>query len=298
MITDTHADMLPDTRQRLRAFITEALQREVDFIIQLGDFCHARDQERDFLDIWNRFTGKRYHVLGNHDMDFTTKEETMDFWNMPSKWYSFDIGPFHFVVLDANYLYREGAYIDYERANFYVDNQFRTFVTPEQITWLKDDLNNTLKPVILFSHQSLINPCWGIKNRFEIQDLLEKVNTKSGRQKVVACFNGHDHIDFHRQLNGIHYIEINSAAYQWLGSEYASRSRYPEEMYTKFKHLEKVAPYTDSLYAFIHLDPAGKLKIEGIQSAWLGPSPEELGHPEPVYGCRYSACISDRNVSF
>ena len=298
IISDTHADMLPDTLDRLESFIAMAIRRDVQFIIQLGDFCHPREQERDFLKIWNQFPGPRYHVLGNHDMDFATKEETMEYWQMPSKYYSFDQGNFHFIILDANYLNQEGKYTDYQRANFYVDDKYRAFIPPEQIEWLKDDLQKTNKNVMIFSHQSLINPCWGIKNRIEIQDILEKVNKNDSETKVVACFNGHDHIDFHRFINGIHYLEINSASYQWLGEAFSNKTRYAKEYYEHYQHLDKVAPYKDPVYCFINATDDGKLIIDGVKSQWLAPSPQELGVPEQVYGCRNSAQISNRILNY
>ena len=41
IVTDAHHGMLPDTEQRLEKFINEAVIRNVDFIIQMGDFLPA-----------------------------------------------------------------------------------------------------------------------------------------------------------------------------------------------------------------------------------------------------------------
>lgn len=37
-----------------------------------------------------------------------------------------------------------------------------------------------------------------------------------------------------------------------------------------------------------------QMKIEGIQSEWMAPSPDEFHVPKQVYGMEYSANISDR----
>ncbi len=37
-----------------------------------------------------------------------------------------------------------------------------------------------------------------------------------------------------------------------------------------------------------------QIKIEGVQSEWIAPSPDELNIPKQVYGMQYSAKISDR----
>jgi len=284
---------------RLEKFIDKANHKDLDFIIQLGDFCFPKKEHSGFLNLWNEFTKPKYHVLGNHDMDVSSKGETMDFWGMPDNYYSFDQKGIHFIVLDANYLYSDHRYIDYDTANFYVEDKLRTYINPAQINWLINDLQNTELPTIIFSHQSLINPIWGIKNRVQIQEILEKENQRVAYQKIIACLNGHDHIDFHRTLNSIHYLEINSMSYQWLGEAYSNKSRYPESFYDTYQHLDKLAPYKDSLFAFAEIDVhQNKMTIEGIQSEWLAPSPADLDVPKQVYGAQSSASISDRVIRF
>jgi hypothetical protein len=93
-------------------------------------------QNKDFMGIWETFKGSKYHVLGNHDMDKNSKAEMVDYWEMPGSYYSWDYQGVHFVVLDANFLHKDGTYIDYERANFYVDDSYRTFIDPRQINGL------------------------------------------------------------------------------------------------------------------------------------------------------------------
>ncbi len=295
IVTDVHADMLPDAGQRLAKFINEAQIENVDFIIQLGDFCRPRENEKSIFEIWNEYPGLKYHVLGNHDVDFNIKKEIIEFWDMPSNYYSFDKDNFHFIVLDANYLYQDGKYIDYANANFYVSDEQRAYINPEQIKWLKKDLEKTDKLTIIFSHQSLINVLWGVKNRIEIQEILEQENKNAGFQKVIACFNGHDHIDFHREINGIHYFEINSVGYQWMGNGYTDSNCYDSITTSRFKHLNNVAVYKDPLYAFVTIKN-NRLIIKGIQSEWYCASPKEKGIPGKIYGCKYSPAISDYEI--
>ncbi len=295
IMADAHADLIPDKNERIEKFIREAIAKEVNFIIQLGDFCFPKKENKDFLAIWQQFKNPKYHLLGNHDMDVSSKAVIMDFLEMSKKYYSFDQKGIHFIVLDANYLYADNEYSDYDTANFYVDDALRTYINPAQIEWLANDLKQTNLPTIVFSHQSLINPIWGIKNRVQIQELLEKENQRAGFQKVIACFNGHDHIDFHRTLNNIHYLEVNSMSYQWIGEKYSNKTRYPAALYNQYGNLDKLAPYKDALYAFVELDISkGQLKIEGIQSEWLAPSPADLKMPKQVYGAQSSPIISNR----
>ncbi|MBT6654862.1 MAG: alkaline phosphatase, partial [Flavobacteriaceae bacterium] len=104
IVSDVHQDIIHDGVSRLSLFISEMKKRKPDFIIQLGDFSLPRKQNQLFIDKWNSFNGPKYHVLGNHDMkDFGyKKEETMRWWKMQKRYYSFDLNGFHFIVLDGN----------------------------------------------------------------------------------------------------------------------------------------------------------------------------------------------------
>jgi len=292
IVADVHHGMIPDALDRLEVFIEKSQERNVDFIIQLGDFCHGTSNSKDFLSVWRSFKNPKYHVLGNHDMDLTSKEVVMDFWGMEEAYYSFTEKGIRFIIMDANFLYQEGKYIDYNKANFYVPDNMRTYIHPDQISWLEQTLQASSEPCIVVSHQSLWHYQYGVKNRLEIQQILE-----NHQDKIICCLNGHNHIDYHHKQNGIDYLEINSMSYQWLGDKYSAK-RYSTEQHKLYQHLHKVAPYEDPLYAFATIDLHGSMKIEGVRSQWLSPSPKELGVPDQVLGSQYSASISDREVLY
>lgn len=293
IVADVHKDLMPDADERLEKFIEESIERNVDFIIQLGDFCMAGPNNRDFLGIWETYEGPRYHVLGNHDMDGHSKQQMIDFWGMPGTYYSFDFQGVHFVVLDANFLYQDGKFVDYENANFYVDDRYRTYVNDEQIEWFKGDLESTDLNTVVVSHQSLWHYAWGIKNRLTLQKIME-----AHQEKIICCLNGHNHIDFHHHQNGIDYLEINSMSYQWMREPYKNSERFPKELYEQYKWLPHLAPYKDPLYAFAEIDPRGSMTIEGVRSEWVYPSPYDMGMPLDVLGNRLSAEISDYELRF
>lgn len=74
LFTDLHHDVIPDGLERLNSFITRAREAEVDFIIELGDFCHPCHNNEELLSIFNGFEKPHYHVIGNHDTDLYTKK--------------------------------------------------------------------------------------------------------------------------------------------------------------------------------------------------------------------------------
>ncbi|MDO5980056.1 metallophosphoesterase family protein [Flavivirga spongiicola] len=289
IVSDVHKDLMPDADQRLETFIDEAQKRKVDFIIQMGDFCFGETKNKAFLKIWETFEGTKYHILGNHDMDRQSKQEIMNFWGMPKAYYSYDLGGYHFIVLDANFLFQDGKFIDYERANFYVDSKFRTYIDNEQIEWFKADLEATRLPTIVFSHQSLWH---SVNNRLILQRIIEKQ-----KEKVISCISGHSHIDFHHQKNDINYIGINSMSYQW-SQNYTTTERFPKELYKQYGNLHHIAGYKDPLYAFATLKPKGTMKIEGVKSEWMPPSPYDLGMPRKKEGEINSPQISNYQVNY
>lgn len=292
IVADVHQDLIPDGMKRLERFMLEAEKRNLDFILQLGDFCMASEKNKAFLNLWNAYENPTYHVLGNHDMDLQSKSEIMDYWGMPKSYYSFQNKGIRFIILDANFLYQDGQFVDYEKSNFYVDDQFRTFIDPTQIEWLSDQLESSNMPTIIFSHQSLWHYQWGVKNRLEIQQLLEK-----HQDQIICCMNGHNHQDYHHQQNGIDYIEINSMSYYWVGEAYQT-IRYSEELRKEYKWLDHIAPYQDPLYAFVRIQSSGTITIEGVRSQWVPPSPFEAGMPEQMVGMALKAQISDYQIQW
>jgi len=265
---DVHKDIMHDADGRLEVFIRDASKRKVDFIIELGDFCRPYDYNLDFLKIWNSFPGEKYHVLGNHETDGGfSKDQVIRYLNSPGKYYSFDKHGYHFIVLDGN------------DQNPSPDKSpgYPRYIGEEQRNWLINDLKSTQSPVILFSHQSLEND--GIENRVQIRSILEKENQSAGFKKVIACFSGHHHTDYAKNINGINYIEINSMSYQWVGEKY-QMIRYSKEIDSKYPYIKYTIPYKDPLYAFVEINEK-EIIIEGRKSSFVGPGPEELGIPEP-----------------
>jgi predicted phosphodiesterase len=267
LIADVHQDIMHDGEQRLQSFINEAKQRHPDFIIQLGDFALPREQNQSFLDIWNSYQGNRYHVLGNHDMrDFGyTREQTMAWWDMKERYYSFNKKGIHFIVLDGNDPNPE-PWSGYDR-----------YIGKEQKQWLIEDLQNTNDPIIIFSHQTLQLESDGVTNMKDIRIILENENKRVGYNKVLCCLSGHTHTDYMIKLNGIYYVQINSASYRWVGSKYQI-IRYSKEIDEQFGNIKKTIPYKEPLYTFMTIK-SNKIVIESRKTEFVGPGPKELGIP-------------------
>jgi len=286
LIADVHQDIMHDGHQRIKAFTQAMAKAKADFICQLGDFCWPHERNRGFLERWEQFDGARYHVLGNHDMDGGyTREHTVAFWGMPGKHYSFDTKGVHVMVLDGNE--PGGKRKGYKR-----------YVSQEQLAWIRGDLKTVTRPTIVFSHQAL-DDATGIENSEEVRKVLEEAKTKAGQNRVVACFCGHHHDDQATQINGIHYIRINSASYSWLGEKFKHES-YSTDIHDKFPWISHTAPYRNPLWALVDIDlTKGRLVIKGRKTSWVGPTPWELGIDTQTKDPEVCAPrISDRVLSF
>lgn len=282
---DVHKDVMHDADERLQEFIDKANAKNSDFVIQLGDFCTPKDTNRAFLSIWESYP-ENYHVIGNHETDGGfSKQEVIDFWKMPKPYYSFDKNGFHIIVLDGN-----DKNPSPDRAPGY-----SRFVGKEQVQWLKEDLQTTQLPCLVFSHQSIEKNTDGLENRKEIRALFENENKKAGFNKVIACFSGHHHTDHVASINEIYYIQINSMSYQWLGGDYKT-IRYSKEIDEKYEWIKYTAPHKEPLYAFVEINQ-DEIKIEGVRSSFVGPTPDELGYPAPPENNPLTPTISDRNLS-
>lgn len=264
-----------DNAWRVEKFIGEANERKADFIIQLGDFVCPDASGQRVVDIWNRFKGPRYHVLGNHDAEFAGKEAVMRFQGQPEKYYSFDCGNFHFAVLDTNYSRDNGIDRDYSPDNRH-SGDGNCYVSAEELRWLGQDLAATNKRCFLFAHAALAEGDWVVYNLHELQRVLWSENQRAGYNKVTMCFSGHDHADAYLFQGGIHYLLVNSMSHKYIFPECARDSWNAEALRKEYGELRHVVPYRDPLYAFVCLKDNGLIRVIGKQSEYVGASPLEM----------------------
>lgn len=271
IITDLHyGNLTPNGNERLEVFAKAVAKEKPNYVIQLGDFCHPEKQAKKLMKTWNSITCPRHHVLGNHDMDKGTKADIQKLWGMKNRYYDFDINGWKFIVLDMNNLRKDDKYIPYAHANFYVNRSMRAWPDPEQLKWLNTTLVATELPVLIYTHQPL---CSGHKNRPDtpqhraIQDIIKKHRTKNLVPKVRAAICGHHHLDWHRQIDGVHHICINSASYLW--------------------HKGRPWGYKDALFTFMEIKN-GRLTLSGMKTTW---------NKQPQ-GIDKDPTISERNITF
>ena len=226
IITDMHKTTKADSSTRIYSAATdkmnvfiEAMKKEKpSFIIELGDcvdtLSKGTDPAANLRAIETQFTSlgtPAYHVLGNHDFDNLKREAflsgiTNTGIDKGKTYYSYDAEGVHCIVLDADYTPGKFRPYDMNTPEDTFWTWVDTIIPPQELAWLKEDLQKTDKPVLVFSHQTLDRvdeQDHNIKNASAVRAVLEA----SG--KVLAVISGHDHQGGYSNIKGIHYVVLN-----------------------------------------------------------------------------------------
>ena len=208
---------------RLADCVQEMNRQKPDFLIELGDFKDmGRSAEETLVGlrrierVFAGFEGPRYHVLGNHDCDAITPAEFLaNITNYGQRqaqpFYRFAFGTMTFLVLDGCYT---SDMRHYSRSNPWEDAN----IPPEQMDWLRHELEQALGPAIVFCHQRIdpaAEPHHLMKNAAQVREVLER----SG--KVQAVITGHQHSGGGCVLNGIKYLTLPSVVNGTATNAYA-----------------------------------------------------------------------------
>jgi 3',5'-cyclic AMP phosphodiesterase CpdA len=200
------------------------------FLIELGDFKDEGPDKAATIgylekveEVFSNFSGPRYHVLGNHDLDLLDKKEFLSRvknygQDEAQAHYSFEVAGIRFIVLDACYNSKLEDYApgnwDWKDAN----------VPPEELAWLEEELASAPGQVIVFGHQCLdpnADERHIVRNAAEVRAILEK----SG--KVNAVFTGHQHSGLISCVNGITYYSLRAMVLNSGENGYAVADVYP-----------------------------------------------------------------------
>lgn len=246
LVTDIHAHDLDSplegkwmshTEERLATFTTAMNAWAPAFVIELGDFINGwvvlgvepGDPARipDVLTwadgLYDAFDGPAYHVIGNHDVYNLDKAQYLEILDMDATSYSFDVGSYHFVVLDVQFA-ADGS----DLRNTYTG--VAGFVPEPEFDWLRANLEAAEKPTIVCVHQPLDESseeiaAWGratVLNQAALQQLFAEDGD------VIAVFQGHEHTNVHRIIDSIHYITFEAMVDQGTPATWAQISLNPE----------------------------------------------------------------------
>lgn len=177
------------------------------FVVVLGDLVEDDNDINDknninyIIKLLENIKCPVYYVAGNHDLKNISEYELAKLFHQKKLYYSFNSNNYHFITLFSK---RSD-----DKTNFYISD--------EQKSWLKKDLDKTDKKCIVFVHYSLAdqdltgnpwfegkpNKCL-VTNRKKIRNILNKSS------KVIAVFNSHLHWDRQNVHENIPYFTIQS----------------------------------------------------------------------------------------
>lgn len=293
---DLHTDFIHDGPERVKKFIKQCDRSDVDFYVQLGDFCTPgelrQDDNRAILGMLQNCSKPFYHILGNHDMDANSKEDVLAYLGQKQANFSFDCGEVHFVVLDASYYKSGEQYYSYDHGNYKKDtkNAEVPVVPPKVLAWLKDDLANAKYPSVIFSHQSLIESRTGIRNCDEFRQAIA-----DAPKGVLMAMCGHEHVDRAEYKDGVWYVCLNSMSYYWAGEAY-DHTTYGEIVEKECPLLRFVFPYREPLFATVTIDN-DSIYISGTESEIVGMLPEKMSFKKEGFNEKITAVIQNRKLS-
>ena len=220
-------------------------KEKCDSLVQLGDFAYPNAAHKSYPEKFNAAHDVTVHVIGNHEFDHgLTRKDCYKTWGISSSYYRKDIGGLRVLVLDGN-----------ESGSPNHQGGYPSYLGRQQLNWLKKELQESKKPVLVLSHQPLAGRI-AVDNAKTVQKMLAEFSSK-----IILCVNGHSHIDSLLQIDGVSYLHINSASYYWVGGK------------------ERMLYYADPLFTTLTFDPeTSSVIVAAKASQWKGGSPKEIGY--------------------
>ena len=265
VFSDLHYDTIPDGNRRLVELLDRCCREQVDFVVELGDLCYPKEENRKILRVFEESGISCCFSLGNHETAHGTAETILDFFGLKRSYYSVKHGNVKLIFLDANQ--REPG------------TRRKPYLPGEQLDWLREELAEEEYGCIICTHQSLVNDFValdrprGIVNRAEIRQVLEEQNAAKGN--ILFCMNGHDHGTAVKEIHGIWYYGMNSSSYIWQSVKEVFA--FDREIHEKYPYLKNMILYREPLYAVVTVDGEWNISIQGMEGHYLNVTPQEVG---------------------
>lgn len=265
VFSDLHYDDSEDGDKRIEDILKNARNKQLDFIVSLGDLCKPTSANSKVLDKFNSLGIPFYPVIGNHETDDFNLNEICSFYSLNNSYYSVLHDNYKLIFMNTCYLLENGIEKSYYKKNFKHSFSVYPFVPMDEINWLQDELSDGMKSII-FSHHSFVNSYAkrGVSNRTSLRDIFRK-------NAVLLCLNGHDHGDSFSHVDGVSYMTINSANYAWLGTQIESS----ETLMEKYSYLQGMLQYEQAMSAYIEVDDY-EIRIFGEEGNYLSVTPDDI----------------------
>lgn len=278
LLSDFHLESLYDSDKRLDKVLNQVKGEEFDFVLNLGDFCSPVKEQNKYIEKMNKLNKRMYYTIGNHDIEHSKMQDVISFYDMPNDYYSVEFNDTLLIVLNSCYMLKNGEFQKYDNRLFERGNDIYPVIPDIQLQFLKSELSKPYKNIIVTTHHSLTNEFMirGVQNQKEVRMILEMA--KKGKELLV-CFNGHDHCESREEVNGVHYMGMNSASYLWVGKEHTKRHDILQPYYEDYPGLDFILLFQEPLYSFVEIHEDSSISINGNETEFLTYSNIEMGVP-------------------
>ena len=207
LLNDLHYDGGVEALNRLYESVAALNRSGARLLVVMGDLIDADNEMaasrllQEVFALCNSFNGTVYYMPGNHDLDHLSKAQFYDALGSKgnASTLSFTQDGINVIGLDGNFS-PDGT--EYDRGNFDWQD---SFVPPAQLDWLAEQLAAASEPVVVLSHQRVDIACMhSVRNYEAVLDTIRQ----SG--KVMAVFQGHQHADDLRKIEGTTYYTLSA----------------------------------------------------------------------------------------
>ena len=239
-ITDVHVQPLIGAVKGFERCLNhiQNLPEKPDFIINSGDCImdahgHQESKVKRQWELFQKVIKSEnslpiYSSVGNHDIccegvsghSFDDgKKWAMDEMSLEKPYYSFEKNDWHFAMLDSVQKKNDGTY--------YTGN-----LGEEQTNWLKNDLNNTTKNVMVISHIPILSACvffdghnmknekWEVPGSWMHTDSKQISEIFHKEKNVKLAISGHIHLTDRVDYNGVSYLCNGAVSGRWWAGKY------------------------------------------------------------------------------
>jgi hypothetical protein len=254
----------PGNHNQVAAAMVDTYIGDEDFqslIIAVGDLVNNGDSESDWD---NQFFNPAYpgiqemlanlpyqSCMGNHEGNGVLFTKYFPYPFVAGRYWSFDYGPTHFIVVDQYTSYGPGS---------------------QQLNWIENDLASTTKPwKFIYLHA----PGWsagGHSNNTSVQNYIQPLCEQYG---VPILFAGHNHYYARAEVNGVQHITTGGGG----APLYPPDPNYPNIITaTQAYHFCKIE-IEDNLLSFKAIKPDGTV-IDSFTTAGFNFPPVIISLPD------------------
>ena len=177
------------------------------FVVQCGDLIEGTRRFGaksigDFSALLNSFAKLQMpllHVIGNHELRGLSKDQWLSMTNNASSYYYKDFDGFRIIVLDGN---------ENETIGLSDEEKYAYVISPKQLEWLAETLEETNARKLVFIHYPLFNPNKGAGDKILDSEQVPILHDLFAKNEVIGVFSGHTEQLVLVEKDGVRYFII------------------------------------------------------------------------------------------